>query len=276
MENRKAVFHLPNEKAALNPRALMGDEKGIYFSFMSDMGIIASLVPPPLEPFSPFVSGYIVHIRKPTFSEEYYDAMMGVYVMLGDTVGMYPITFLLSVAGAEMATYLGRDKTGLPKKMCEREDCISLKAEGDVVRGIVERKGVRLMDVSIKLGEYNNPITDQLYFSPCPGKRTSGISFYFTSNMAPDVEGNSQFCNINLLSNVAEYTYKDWIPGKVSIRLQSSKDDAWGQLPVLEAMGGGYSTNDLEMKELRVVATPEAEIVMPYLLSSRFDRLGLK
>lgn len=275
MSSNKAIFHLPNEQAALNPLALMGDGEGIYFTFMSDMGTIASLIPPPLEPAFPLVSGYIAHIRKPSFATEYREAMLGAYVKMEDSVGMYPISFLLSGPGAEMATYLGREKTGLPKKICEREDCITISKDGDVARGIVERKGVRLMDVSIKLGAYNNPSTGGIYSDPEPGKKTGGVSYYYTTVIEPDEKGNVRFSKVNLLSNVAEYTYKEWLPGKVSIRLQSSEHDAWGQLPVVEIMGGAYSINDLEMKELFVVASPDPREVMPYLLTSRFDKSAL-
>ena len=270
-----ATLRLQTEQAAIEPTAIMGDQIVMNFAYISDFGSIANIVPPPLEPVSPIVSGYITHIRKPSFGEAYYEAMFGVFVKFEDTVGMYPISFLLSGPGAEMATYLGRDKNGLPKKMCERDDCIQLTQTDDVVRGIVERKGVRLMDLSMKLGAYNNPITDQLYFSPEAGKKTSGDSFYYTTYMQPDENGVAQFGNVNLVSNFCEYQYHSWTPATVSARLQSSENDPWGELPVLEMLGGGFTNNDLEMKELKVVATPDADVVMPYLLSTRFDKLAL-
>lgn len=268
---------MSNSKKGLNPSAVMGDQEGIYFTYMSDMGAIASILPPTLEPAMPMVSGYIVEIRKPSFSEPYREAMLGVYVKFGDTVGMYPVAFLLSGEGAEMATYLGREKTGLPKKICTNLDDIRIERDGDSVRGIVERKGVRLVDVSMKLGEYNNPMTGNIYSNPEPGKNTGGTSFYFKTPIEPDENGISHFTNISLFSNEAEYTYHSWTPGKVSVRLWSSEnDDIWGRLPVLENMGGGYSNNDLEMKELFVVAKPDADEVMPYLLTTRFDQNALQ
>jgi acetoacetate decarboxylase len=266
-----------NEKKELNPSALMGDQEGIYFTYMSDMAAIASILPPPLEPAMPMVSGYVVDIRKPSFSEPYREAMLGVYVKFGDTVGMYPVSFLLSGEGAEMATYLGREKTGLPKKMCAALDDIRIEKNGDSVRGIVERKGVRLVDVSMKLGEYNNPMTGDIYSNPEAGKKTGGTSFYMKTPIEPDENGISRFTNISLFSNEAEYTYHAWTPGKVSIRLWAGTEDpVWGQLPVLENMGGGYANNDLEMKELFVVAKPDAQEVMPYLLTTRFDQKALR
>jgi hypothetical protein len=276
MNPSKATFQLPQEAAKLNPSAIMGDQEGIYFTFMSDMGTIASIVPEPMEPAMPLVSGYIVEIRKPAFAKPYREAMLGVYVKVGDTVGMYPVSFLLSGEGAEMATYLGREKTGLPKKMCANLDDIRLERDGDSIRGIVERKGVRLMDVSMKLGEYNNPSVGNIYSNPEPGKHTGGTSFYYHTTLLPDEEGNAYFANTRLFSNEAEYTYHAWTPGKVSIRLWSSEEDAWGQFPVLENMGGGFANCDLEMKGLFVVAEPEPDIVIPKLLSARFDKSALK
>ena len=269
------TFQIPKEKAALNPSSIMGDQEGIYFTFMSDMGAIASLLPAPLEPAMPLVSGYIVEIRKPAFSEAYMEAMLGVYVKMGDTVGMYPVTFLLSGAGAEMATYLGREQLGLPKKVCDAKGGIYLTKEGDRIRGIVERKGVRLMDVSMELGAYNNPMTGDVYSHPEPGKKTGGTSFYFKPCLEPDGNGRVRYASVDLLTNDAEYTYYAWTPGKVSIRLKSSEYDAWGQLPVLENLGGGYTNNDLEMKEVYLAEKLSADDAMPYLLSMRFDKEAL-
>jgi hypothetical protein len=57
--------------------------------------------------------------------------------------------------------------------------------------------------------------------------------------------------------------------------LQSGPEDAWGQMPVLENMGGAYAQCDLEMKELFVVAKPDPSEVMPYLMTSRFDKKAM-
>jgi hypothetical protein len=118
-------------------------------------------------------------------------------------------------------------------------------------------------------------MTGGIYSNPEPGKKTGGTSFYFKTPIEPNKDGIAEFTNISLLSNEAEYTYHSWTPGRVSIRLQSGPEDAWGQLPVLENMGGGYANNDLEMKELYVVEKPDPDVVMPYLMSARFDKKAL-
>ena len=271
----KTKIVLNSEEALLEPSAIMGNEEGIYFTFMSDLGVIANVLPEPLEVASPLVSGYIVEIKNASFGERYMEAMLGVYVKLNGKVGMYPVTFLLSGPGAEMATYLGREKTGLSKKICENEDDISIKRDGDVLRGMVKRKGALLLDVSIKLGEYNNPAVGDIYNNPTAGKKTGGTSFYFHTVLEPDENGKAIYKKVNLISNEAEYAYHKWEPGKVSVRLYSSENDAWGEFPVFENMGGAYSVNDLEMKDLYIVGNPDHKKVITKLMSTRFDKVAL-
>ena len=276
MIEKKATFQLPPEEAALNPVSIMGDEKDVYFTYRSDIQAIACIIPKPLEVAFPLVSGYIVTIDKPAFTLPYREAMLGVYVKLGEQIGLYPISFLLSGPGAEMATLPGREKYGLPKKMCEHEDDIRIIREDGRVRATATRHGVTLADVSVKLdGAYNNQAATACYQGAEDGGKSGGMSFYMHPLMEPDAEGLPTFARVNVYSNVAEYSYRIWTPGKVTVRLQSSTDDPWGQLPVLENMGGAYSENDLEMKALVKVAEADPKQAIPKLLTSRFDRLGL-
>ena len=96
---KKANIVLPKEKAVMNPVSIMGDEKGIYFTFMSDLGAISQVLPAPLEPAFPLVSGYVVEINKPAFAQPYREAMLGVYANYKGTIGMFPTAFLLSGPG---------------------------------------------------------------------------------------------------------------------------------------------------------------------------------
>ena len=100
-------------------------------------------------------------------------------------------------------------------------------------------------------------------------------SFYFHTILEPDETGTVAYRKVNLFSNEAQYTYKSWQKGKVSIRLYSSENDAWGTFPVFANMGGALSVNDLEMKELYVIANPDPQKTMPKLMSTRFDKVAL-
>lgn len=270
---KKASMMLPKEKAVMNPVSIMGDEKGIYFTFRSELGAIAQVLPAPLEPVFPLVSGYVVEVNEPAFAKPYREAMIGVYANYKGTVGLFPVSFLLSGPGAEMATLGGRERFGLPKKLCEAEDCIQIERDGDRARAIVNRGGVTLLDVSVKFGKYNNPATGAMYSNPEPGKIAGGMSFYAQPVLEPDGSGFDVFKKINLYTNVAEYTYKTWEPGEVTVRLQSSENDAWGHFPVIENMGGAFSTNDIEMKNLQLAEVLPVDEINK-LLVTRYDQMS--
>ena len=271
----KAKMVLPPEKAILNPVSLMGDEKGLYFTFRSDLGAISQVLPAPLEPAFPLVSGYVVEINKPAFCHPYKEAMIGVYANYNGQIGLFPVAFLLSGPGAEAATLGGRERFGLPKKMCESEDCIRIERDGDRARATASRGGVTLLDVSIKLGKYNNPMAGMCYAGNEPGGKSGGMSFYAQPVIAPDGSGYDVFKQVNLYTNIAEYTYRTWEQGEVTVRLQSSENDAWGHFPVFENMGGAFSENDIEMKDLQLAEVIPADGVIQKLLITRYDNMSL-
>ena len=270
MEKTKIL--LPPEKAVLNPVSLMGDEKGVYFTFRSDLALISQVLPAPLEPAFPLVSGYVVEINKPAFCQPYKEAMIGVYANYNGQIGLFPVSFMLCGPGAEMATLGGRERFGLPKKLC---DSITIEKEEGRARATVSRGGVTLLDVSIKLGQYNNPMAGMCYQGNEPGKKSGGMSFYSQPVIAPDGSGYDTFTQVNLYTNIAEYTYRTWEPGEVTVRLQSSENDAWGHFPVFENMGGAFSENDIEMKDLQLAEVLSPERIINKLLVTRYDRMGL-
>lgn len=272
---KTASLVLPPEDAMLNRINIMGDQKCLNFTFGSDFAEIAKVLPPALEPAFPMVSGYIVYIDNPAFTEPYREAMLGIYVKYNGQIGLYPMMFLLSGPGAEMATLPGRERFGLAKKLCESEDCITLERDGNTVRGIAKRKGVTLLDVSLNIGEYNSPVAANFYAGAAPGAKSGGMSYYLQPVIEPDGQGKDHFAYVNLYSNTAEYTYKTFEPGRVSVRVQSSENDAWGQFPVIENIGGAYTENDLEMKDLFLVDKLDAGESMPMLLVNRYDLKGL-
>ena len=268
----KASILLPAEKAVLNPVSLMGDEKGIYFTFRSDLALISQVLPAPLEPAFPLVSGYVVEINKPAFCQPYKEAMIGVYANYNGQIGLFPVSFMLCGPGSEMATLGGRERFGLPKKLC---DNITIEKEEGRARATVSRGGVTLLDVSIKLGQYNNLMAGMFYQGNEPCKKSGGMSFYAQPVIAPDGSGYDTFKQVNLYTNIAEYTYRTWEPGEVTVRLQSSENDAWGHFPVFENMGGAFSENDIEMKDLQLAEVLSPERIINKLLVTRYDRMGL-
>ena len=250
--------------------SLMNNQEGLYISYLTDPSAIAKILPPPLKPFSmPVVTISICHIHNPSFADDYYEAILGVYATYGKSLGLYTVGLVLGGPGAEMAVQCGRDNGSIPKKLGAE---IVIRRDGDRVTAGVTRRGTQLIEASMQLGEYNSPLTGALYQFPEAGKQTFGGGFYFHFDRMPDEKGESHFQNGALLMNQCEYNYQAWEPGTVSMNLKSSIDDPWAELPINTIIGGAYSKNSLLVHKLNLVEKLEIDDIIPYLLTGRYDR----
>lgn len=268
---RTPSFHLnQTELNQFGKISLMDEQEGLYMAYLTDPKAIARILPPPLKPFAmPVVTLSVCHINKPSFADDYYEAILGVYAMYGKTLGLYPVGLVLGGPGAEMAVQCGRDNGSIPKKLGAE---FVIRRNGDTVTAGVTRRGTQLVDATMKLGEYNSPLTDALYQFPQAGKQTLGGGFYFHFDREPDKDGVSHFRNGALLMNQCEYNYKSWEPGFTTLKLQSSIDDPWAELPINTIIGGAYSVNSLLVHKLNLAEKVDIDTVIPYLLPARYDR----
>lgn len=209
------------------------------------------------------------HIHRPTFADDYYEAILGVYATYGQTLGLYPLGLVLGGPGAEMAVQCGRDNGSIPKKLGAE---FVIRRNGAVVTAEVARRGTQLVEASMELGEYNSPLTHVLYQAPAAGKKTFGGGFYYHFDRRPDKDGAAHFENGALLMNQCEYNYQSWEPGFVNLQLKSSIDDPWAELPINTIIGGAYSKNSLLVHKLNLAEELDADTIVPYLLTGWYDR----
>lgn len=264
-------FYVPAEDIKnFGKVSLMDEQEGLYMAYLTDPQAIKRLLPPPLMPFSmPVVTLSVCHIHKPTFADDYYEAILGVYATYGRTLGLYPLGLVLGGPGAEMAVQCGRDNGSIPKKLGAE---FVIRRNGTKVTAEVTRRGTKLVDAGMELGQYNSPLTHALYQAPEPGKKTFGGGFYYHFDRRPDKEGKAHFENGALLMNQCEYNYQSWEPGFVNLDLKSSIDDPWAELPIHTIIGGAYSKNSLLVHKLNLAEELDAEAIVPYLLSGWYDR----
>ena len=220
-----------DEAANFAKISAMDKQEGIYLAYLTDPAAIRAILPKPLEPFSvPVVTLSVCHIKEPSFADNYYETILGVYCTYKGQLGMYPISLLLGGDGAEMATQLGRDNSAIPKKLGAE---FVIRKNGTKVNVGVVRRGAQIINVEMELGAYNHPLTHMLYQAPAAGKETAGSGYYFHFDRLPDEEGKWRFTNTALIRNVVKYKYDSWIPGTVTkLELNSSLDDPWGCLPI--------------------------------------------
>ena len=251
--------------------SIMRDQEGVYLAFLTHPEAIRKILPPPLEPFAiPVVTLSVCHINDPTFADNYYETILGIYASYKSQLGLYPVSLLLGGDGQEMATQLGRDNSAIPKKMNAE---FVIRREGEKVSVGVTRRGAQIVDLELKIGEYNHPLTHMLYQAPAPGKTTGGSGYYFHFDRLPGEDGKFTFKNTGLMKNFCEYEYKSWEPAFVEkLKLNSSFDDPWGCLPVSSIIGGAYAHNNLHIKALEYLQDVPAEKIMDKILPAWYDK----
>ena len=251
-------------------RSVMAGQEGVYMAYLTDPIAVAKVLPPPLKPYMvPIVTLSICRVADPSFADAYYETILGVFASYKGMPGVYPVSILLGGTGAEMATQCGRDVGSMPKKLGAD---IFIRKEGNNVSATVARRGVQLVDAKLEVGEYNNNLTDLVFQFPEAGTKGYGTAYYSHLDMLPDADGAMQFTNGALLENELEYDYKAWEPGHVTLDVRSSVDDPWGALPVASVIGGAWCENDLKVHTLKLLEELEAQNLLPFTLSSRYDR----
>lgn len=253
----------------------MNNQYGIQFFAIADPQAAARALPPPLElvdPEAPVMYGYIVNIREPTFAPWYMEGGIGFMVRYGETIGIHFLGLQLSGPGALMGAFSGREGSGLPKKLCER---ILVEREGDWGHCLIQRKGVPLVEVTLKIGHYNDPDFSVVQEGASPDKPvvTEGGCLLYKSDM--EARG---FTNMRLMHYDSPTRFYSWEPAEAEVSLASSTDDPWGEIPLIKVLGAGWMVSDNFVRGLSPLldlSDEEAEQSMSYLFAGRFDQCTL-
>ena len=135
----------------------------------------------------------------------------------------------------------------------------------------VSRRGTQLIDMKLRLGEYNHPMTHLIFQAPSAGKETKGFGYYFHFDQMPDENGGSKF-STSLTKVLCQYEYTGWIPAFVEdFKLKSSVDDPWADLPVETIIGAGYSNNNLYLGSSIFCEEADPDEVMPKIIPAWYD-----
>ncbi len=270
-------YFIPRERIYpfLNPLS-MNDGEGLYIYWETDPAVARRVLPPPLElvdPEHPVATVYVVNIREPTFAPWYMEGGISLLCRHGETAGVYFLNLQLSGPGAPMGLGIGREFSGLPKKLCER---IVVDRTDDWARAFIDSKGRRIFDVQVQIGAYNDPIMERLRQGTQPGgqERSSCFLFQYESDRAPD--GHRRFPVMYLINYESVMDYRSWEPACIkSITMEPSLDDPWAELAVVKPLGAAYSINSNWVPNVSRIARfegDEADALISYLFSGRWDR----
>ena len=265
-------YFMPIEKLAnFMSDAAMNTQEGIYVLGLADSSV-KRLLPPPLELAdvnNPMIYIYIVNIREPTFAPWYLEGGIGVMAKYGDKTGVYFFNLQLSGPGALMGAFTGREGSGLPKKLCER---IVVERIGNAGHCCIERKGVRLVDVELEMGRYNNPAfsSEAEKCNNVPGGILSDGGCILHRYRMDD-----GFKNMDMIYYDSPTRYYSWEPASAAVKLKSSMDDPYGEIPLRKIIGAGWAKCDNFVKEMSVIYRyPDDKTIeaMQYLFTGRYDQ----
>ena len=251
----------------------MNKQEGIFLNGLADPSI-KDLLPPPLEladPLNPLFYLYAVNIKMPSFTPGYQEGGIGVLAKYGDIVGMYFFNVMLCGPGALMGAYIGRETSGLPKKLC---DAIVIEREGRHAQCHIERKGVRLLDVEMEVGSYNFPefkMEQEESASMPEGLLTGGGCLLHRYTLD---EGTGAR-DMELINYDSPTRYYSWEPASATVKLSSSIDDPYGEVPLTTVLGAAWARCDNWIAGNTVIhryPDEEAADIMQYLFAGRYDQ----
>ncbi|MEA5013862.1 MAG: acetoacetate decarboxylase family protein [Candidatus Limiplasma sp.] len=267
-------YFVPAQKlAGFMDGGAMNSQEGLYLFGIADPSV-KRLLPPPLEladDRKPMFYVYIVNIREPTFAPWYLEGGIGVMARYKERTGLYFFNLQLSGPGALMGAFAGREASGLPKKLCQRIVVERTDARGHCC---IERDGVRLVDVELEIGRYNDPSfhVEQEGCQEAPGGiLTQGGCLLHKYRL------DGGFKDMELIYYDSPTRYYAWEPAAATLTLASSPDDPWGDIPVVSVLGAGWAKCDNSVRGTsllyRYPQDPATALdTMQYLYAGRYDR----
>lgn len=273
----KSSFFVPQEKLqGMRRSAAMNSQEGMYLYGLTDPSV-KRLLPPPLEladPEHPMFYLYIVDIREPTFAPWYMEGGIGVMAKYGDKTGVYFFSLQLSGPGALMGAFTGREGSGLPKKLCEK---IVVERTDEYGHCYIERKGVRLVDVELTIGQYNLP-DFHIDVENCAGVEGGLLAEGGGCLLHKYRQENGAIKDMELIFYDSPTRYYAWEPATATVKLASSIDDPWGEIPLTTVIGAAWSVNDNAVRGTSLLYRYPDDLAAEasqYLFTGRYDRCML-
>ncbi len=236
--------------AALAAPAFL-QSRWLTVNYLTRPEIIRAVLPPPLEPAAePLVSVGIGTLGASNCVGAFAGGMLCVRARYKDIEDDYCLAMPMST---DVAIIFGRELFGEPKKQAR----VRLEADGDVMRGVVERFGIPYLTVEARLIE-EVPI----------GEPTTSGRFHFKFMHAANGHG----LEFDPILVHAQFTNKLRVQrrGSGKVIFKPSHHDPLGEIEVVELRGAVYTEGDVYAQAKRI-ATVDANKFMPYAFQNIDD-----
>jgi acetoacetate decarboxylase len=222
-------------------------------TFRTDPEVLASVLPPPLEPpADPIVKVGISRVNLGGSYPPFGAGTFGVAARHDGHEGFYP---LLMPMTTEQAVIGGRETFGEPKKMAQ----MTLDQDGDSVSGTVARMGVTIIEIAGTVGAELEP--------PEAGER---MDFYFKFLRSPAGDGFDDDPWLVYCTRETETRTHHAVSG--TIELRDSRFDPVADIPVLGDLEITLSERRSQQSGRLVERVPAVDI-LPYA-HQRYDDLA--
>lgn len=241
--------------------------EGIWLAWETDPEAVAAALPPVLQFAAPIVMAYIVKADT-EFAGAYNEACMIVPCAYEGRPGAIQLSILLEGPGAPMASCMGREMAGMPKKAC---DSIIVEKNGDTAHGAIIKDGVTLLDCSLKLGSYNTPAGEQMFGANVPGNVVKNDTFLLKYDLEQADDGHMYFDNGRVLVTHSNSEYEYWMPASAEVTLTPCNNAPWASLPVKQVLAAGFGKYKMDGFTTERIGDMDTEENMPWLLKARYD-----
>lgn len=246
----------------------MNEMEGIWLAWETDPEAVAAALPPALQFAAPIVMAYVVKCDT-EFAGAYDEACMIVPCAYEGRPGGYQMSILLEGEGAPMASCMGREMAGMPKKSC---DAIDVVKDGDSVHATIVKDGVVVLDAKVRLGQYNTPAGKDLFGANEPGNVARADTFLLKYNTEQAEDGHMYFDDGRVLVTSGATEYEHWMPGSAELTLTPCENAPWASLPVKQVLAAGFGKFKMDQFITEKIGEFDAEATMPWLLRARYDK----
>lgn len=213
-----------------------------HLSFLSTPAFVENVLPPGLDPGAqPLVTVTVGEFGSNCVGD-FAGATISIAARHGEIDGAYVLTMFMST---DHAIVFGRDLFGEPKKQAT----IALNVVGNQLRGTVDRMGVRLIDLSLSLGEDTGPA------------RTKAASFNIKALPAANGQGLEADAVLTMAAFDNDLRVNRGAQG--TLIFAGTVHDPLNEIPIVEVAAAGYIEGDLTARAKAIATIPAADF-LPY------------
>jgi acetoacetate decarboxylase len=235
------------EAALRAPR--FGAAQLLSVEFLSDPEFVAAVLPPPLEPPAEPRMRAMVGRWSSNSVGDFHGGTVYVAARHEGIAGEYQLSQFMD---RDVPTIYGRDLFGEPKKVGRS----ALLRRGDRLRGWIEWRGVRLLEIGGEMDVDRGPF------------EAAGYSFNFKSRPAADGRGLEEDAVLTRMRTEVRASVS--LAGAPSMTLRGTVHDPLDEIPVSSLRRATYLEAELAASCEAVARTPAAEFA-PYHHGRNYD-----